>query len=338
MGLFSKLFNSAPSESDGKFEDQYNRLKEICKEITKYEYVSDSVRYEKYDEIYPLTEEFISIAESIDEGKANARIKKEAKQMHPKDPMPYHDDFRKTVFRDGNFIKEITSNVKGIQYKIKRVYDGIESFKAKYDGIPYAKIELSDEPVRRNNMINMPEIKYSPVGKSFNKERLVKFIVIDTETTGLKASNNRIIQLSAVKYVEFEPVEIWNTYIDPLREIPADASKVNGITDDMVKGKPTIKQVAKSFTEFVEKWDVVGYNLPFDMRFLYAEGIDLTETKRKYYDVLPLAKKAFKDNLEHFTLSDVASHCRVYFPAHNSLNDCFATAEVFEKVIDEIIE
>ncbi len=337
MGLFSKLFKSSETENDGVFESQYNTLKELSNLISDYEYASSKSLYENYDAVFPLIEQFIDVANKIDEKKTIARIKKEAKAMNPSDSIPYHKDFHTTVFNEQELLKRILGKVQRIQHKFSLVHDGIESFEKRYADIPCAEIQLSDEFVKRNKMMDMPELKFASVGKAFNKDKLVKFIVIDTETTGIKASNGRIVQLSAVKYVEFEPVEVWNTYIDPLREIPKTASDVNGITDDMVKGKPTIKQVAKSFSEFVGNWDIVGYNLAFDMRFLFAEGIDLTETKRKYFDVYTLAKKAFKGDLESFTLTDVAEHCRIYFPAHNSLYDCYATAEVFEKVIDEIV-
>ena len=137
-------------------------------------------------------------------------------------------------------------------------------------------------------LMHINSIKYSTITKSFNKDKLVNFIVVDTETTGLKASSGRIVQLSAVKYVDWEATEVWNSLIDPKMDISKSASDINGITNELVSGKPTIKQVAKSFIEFVSGYDVIGYNLPFDLKFLYAEGIDLTQTKRKYYDVLAL--------------------------------------------------
>ena len=194
-----------------------------------------------------------------------------------------------------------------------------------------------DSDIHRNNLSMMTEVKYASVGKAFNKDKVMKFVVVDTETTGLKASNGRIVQLSAVKYVDWEPVETWDTYIDPGKvKIGAEATKVNGITNEMLIGKPSIKQVSHSFVDFVGEAAVVGYNLQFDLKFLYAEGINLTEIKRKYYDVLALARKYYKGELYSFSLMDVASHNRIYFNAHNSLHDCLATGEIFELIVDGI--
>ena len=334
MGLFSKLMNP---EKDNEFDKNYNLLKELEAQFYPYSSFPYYISYKYFDKVYPLTDKFISIAEQIDEKKAFSRLKKEAKAMHPLDRYPFHDDFHICVF-DNDSWKRVVSDVRSIRSKLLREHRSIESFISKYSEIPSAEIKLSDEFIKRNKVIDMPEIKFAPVSKSFNKDKLVKFIVIDTETTGLKASNCRIIQLSAVKYVEFEPVEVWNTLINPLREIPKEASTINGKTDEMVKDKATIKQVAKSFIDFIGDLDVIGYNLAFDMKFLFAEGIDLMKTKRKYYDVYMLSKKAFKKDLDKFKLTDVAEYCGIYFPAHDSLNDCFATGELFEKIIDEIAE
>ena len=322
------------SKRQDSFEENYTLLKEYASQIMKYEHASPADA-DKAIKVIPICEQFLSVADETDKRKAFNAMKKEAKAEDPKSSIPYHSVFKHIIRGDDSW-ERVVSSVKSMHDRFALWDRKINEFNLKYADIPCCEIQLSDEPVKRNKMLMIPDIKYASVGKTFNKGKLLKFVVVDVETTGLKASSERIIQLSAVKYVDWEAVEIWNTYIDPKREIPKEASDINGITDDMVKGKPTIKQVAKSFADFVDNWDVVGYNLPFDYRFLYAEGIDLTEKKRKYYDVYALAKKAYKDDLDEFTLIEVAKYNGIYFNAHNSLNDCFATAEVFEKVIDEI--
>lgn len=332
MGLFGKLLGSA---KDDEFDANYNQLKEYAKEIMKYSNATPK-QANKANEIIPVCDDFLAIVETIDRKKANTMIRKEAKADSPRDRIPYHSDFKVSIFGSDDMLESVIRTVNSIKSRFVLWDKKIAEFNDEFSSVPSCEIQLSDEFVKRGKMIEIPEIKYATVGKAFNKDKLLKFVVIDTETTGLKASSERIIQLSAVKYVDWQPVEVWNTYIDPKREIPKEASSVNGITDDMVKGKPTIKQVAKSFVEFVGDWDVVGYNLPFDYKFLYAEGIDLTEQKRKYYDVLSLAKKVYKNDLYSFTLTDVAEYNKIFFDAHNSLNDCYATGLVFKIIIDEI--
>ena len=227
--------------------------------------------------------------------------------------------------------------VKSIRDKYLFWHRQIALFSERLSDIHSSSVMLTNSDVHRNNLSTMPEIKYAAVGKAFNKDKLMKFGVVDTETTGLKANSGKIIQLSAIKYVDWEPVERWDTYLDPGNvKVDPGASKVNGLTNEMLTGKPTIKQVAHSFMDFIGDSAVIGYNLPFDLKFLYAEGIDLTETKRKFFDVLTLARKYYKGELDSFSLMDVASLNYIYYNAHNSLHDCLATGEVFERIVDGI--
>ena len=99
---------------------------------------------------------------------------------------------------------------------------------------------------------------------------------------------------------------------------------------------PSLEQISNSLLEFVGNCPVVGFNLAFDLKFLYCAGIDLF-SKRKCYDAYLISKKAYADYLSSFSLVDVAAYNDIYFDAHNSLNDCLATGLVFEKAIKEII-
>lgn len=198
---------------------------------------------------------------------------------------------------------------------------------------PGAKLE-------RLRLSDMPEIKYSAVTASFNPDRLPSFVVIDTETNGIKIQGGRILELSAIRYEDFQPVAAWTSLVNPQKAIPADATAVNGITDDMVASAPTLAQISASFIDFIGTSPLVGYNLPFDLKFLYSRGIDLTAQKRKYYDVLEVARRAFKkDEVFSYKLVDISEACGI-FPdnAHRSLADCFTTAQVFQCCIDRITD
>lgn len=208
------------------------------------------------------------------------------------------------------------------------------------NSIPNFNIKLGEpRTLKRKTLSEMPEIKFSPIGKSFNTEaKLASFVVVDVETTGLNCGTNRICQLSAIRYEEFKPVEKFNTYINPHISISPETSAINSITDELVKDAPTISQVYDSFVEFVGNSPVVGYNLTFDLKFLFTSGIDLI-SKRKLYDVYELSKKAFKDwEFDSFKLEYVAEMNDIYYDAHNSLYDCYVTSKIFHLAIIEIVE
>jgi DNA polymerase-3 subunit epsilon len=72
--------------------------------------------------------------------------------------------------------------------------------------------------------------------------------------------------------------------------IPAEVTKLNGITDEMVKSKPTFKEIADNINKFLEGCDFVGFNIAFfDLKFLSEEfnraGVEFTLLGRKVVDV-----------------------------------------------------
>ncbi|MGN7611122.1 DNA polymerase III subunit epsilon [Magnetococcales bacterium HHB-1] len=107
-------------------------------------------------------------------------------------------------------------------------------------------------------------------------------IVLDTETTGISpADGHRIIEIGCVELIDMRKGENRQWYINPERDIPEEATRVHGITNEQVADCPKFHQVAKEFLEFIEDSPLVIHNAAFDMRFLNAE---LAKIKRKPLD------------------------------------------------------
>jgi DNA polymerase-3 subunit epsilon len=101
----------------------------------------------------------------------------------------------------------------------------------------------------------------------------VRQIVLDTETTGLEASQgHRIIEIGCV---ELENRRLtgnhYHQYINPQREIDQGAIEVHGITNEFLNDKPLFDKVAPDFIEFVRGAELIIHNAPFDLGFLDAE-------------------------------------------------------------------
>lgn len=196
---------------------------------------------------------------------------------------------------------------------------------------------IHDDVLERKHRFTMPKIRHGYIGSHFRPERYLKsFVAFDTETTGLNPEKDRIIQLSALRYVDGKPSELWNTYINPQRKISPGASAVNGITDDMVADCPVFSQYAQSFQEFVGKDPLVGYNVDFDLSFLWCSGLDLIHDHVIYDCMLSAYGALPKGTLKNRKLTTLADHYGIDFHAHDSLGDTYATAEVFLKVIETI--
>lgn len=94
------------------------------------------------------------------------------------------------------------------------------------------------------------------------------FIAFDTETTGLEPKTNNIVEIGAVKFDRRGPISRFSVLINPGIPMPAEASKVNGITDAMLRNQPPLEAVLPDFLRFIDRGILVAHNAPFDMSFL----------------------------------------------------------------------
>lgn len=109
-------------------------------------------------------------------------------------------------------------------------------------------------------------------------------IVLDTETTGFNpAEGHRIVEIGCLELENFLPTgKSFHVYLNPEREVPAEATAVHGITNDFLKDKPLFSEVADAFLDFIQDSTLIIHNANFDMRFLNAELAKLSYPKLKF--------------------------------------------------------
>lgn len=96
------------------------------------------------------------------------------------------------------------------------------------------------------------------------------FVAFDLETTGLYPAKDRIVEIGAVKFDRRGPIGRYSVLVDPRMPMPAEASRVNGITDAMLAGKPALDQVLPDFLRFINGAVLVAHNSSFDLSFVNA--------------------------------------------------------------------
>jgi DNA polymerase III subunit epsilon len=101
----------------------------------------------------------------------------------------------------------------------------------------------------------------------------MRLIALDTETTGLEVrSGHRVIEIGAVEIVARRVAKAhFHVYLNPERDIPAEAREVHGLTEDFLADKPLFAHVARDFWQFVEGAELLAHNADFDIGFLDAE-------------------------------------------------------------------
>lgn len=98
-------------------------------------------------------------------------------------------------------------------------------------------------------------------------------IIFDTETTGLDANDDRIIEIGAVELENRFPTgRNFHVYINPQgKKVHPDALEVHGITDEFLADKPGFKQIIDDWNEFTAGAKLVAHNAKFDVGFFNAE-------------------------------------------------------------------
>ncbi len=95
-----------------------------------------------------------------------------------------------------------------------------------------------------------------------------EFVAFDLETTGLSARTDKIIEIGAVILRDGREVDRFQTFVDPKRRLEPKIVELTGITDEMLKGAPTIDEVMPKFLEFCGDRVLVAHNSDFDTGFL----------------------------------------------------------------------
>lgn len=98
-------------------------------------------------------------------------------------------------------------------------------------------------------------------------------IVLDTETTGLYAKNgDRIVEIGCVELVDRKPTgRRLHRYLNPEREVPIEAQRIHGLTDEFLADKPKFRDIAAELADFIRDAELVIHNAVFDMEFLNTE-------------------------------------------------------------------
>ena len=122
-------------------------------------------------------------------------------------------------------------------------------------------------------------------------------IVLDTETTGFEPSEgHRLVEIGCVELINHMPTgNTYHQYINPERDMPAEAFAVHGLGDDFLRPQPKFAQVAQAFVDFIAGAKLVIHNAAFDMKFLNAELEWLGQPKltNPVVDTLAIARRKF---------------------------------------------
>ncbi|RDY24753.1 PolC-type DNA polymerase III [Romboutsia maritimum] len=172
-----------------------------------------------------------------------------------------------------------------------------------------------------------------------DKELSQTFVVFDIETTGFSNTNDKITEIGAVKIEDFKIVDRFSELINPQKDISYKIQELTGITNDLVRDKPTIEEILPKFMEFVGDSVLVAHNAEFDTGFISQKCTEQgLEYNNKSVDTLALARVLLPD-LKRHRLNVVAKALGIpLLNHHRAVNDAEATAHIFNKFLDMLLK
>jgi DNA polymerase-3 subunit epsilon len=165
-------------------------------------------------------------------------------------------------------------------------------------------------------------------------------IILDTETTGLSADKDRVVEIACVELNNYIPTKnIFHTFINPEVKVSEDAFKVHGYSDVFLSTKPKFRDIVQNFINFIKDKKLIIHNADFDLGFLNNEfkRLNLKPILRsEVTDTLQVARSKFPGTSN--SLDALCRRFKINIEArekHSALLDCHLLSKVYIELVDK---
>ncbi len=160
---------------------------------------------------------------------------------------------------------------------------------------------------------------------------LKSYIAFDVETTGLNPLEDEILEIGALKVREGRVAERFMEFIRPTLSVPPAITALTGITDEMIAGARSRRQVVADFLDFCGDDILIGHNVSFDYSFMKCSAAaDGLPFEKMGIDTLKIAQKVHRD-LESKSLGSLCDYYHIENrSAHRAYHDALATAKLYQ--------
>ncbi|MCX6012055.1 MAG: exonuclease domain-containing protein [Chloroflexi bacterium] len=159
------------------------------------------------------------------------------------------------------------------------------------------------------------------------------YVSLDIETTGLDPVKDSIIEIAAVKFNHQEVIEEFNSLVNPHRSLPLRIKNMCGIEQSEVDTASDLGSIAEELVSFLGIYPIVGHSVSFDLAFLAAKGIHLSNPVYDTYELAIL----FLPQVSDFSLATVSNSlgCKNAI-SHRALPDALSAKDVFIALTERI--
>ena len=165
-------------------------------------------------------------------------------------------------------------------------------------------------------------------------------IFLDTETTGLSfLEGHKIVEIACIETKDLIPTDkVFHKLINPERNVPEEAFKIHGFSQEFLRNKQIFSQIADDFLNFIKGKKIIIHNASFDLGFLNNELEKIKKqkiNKAEVIDSLEVARNKFPG-----TSNSLDALCKRFNidlskrTKHNALLDCELLREVYINLLD----
>ncbi|MCP4136577.1 MAG: hypothetical protein GY754_36745 [bacterium] len=160
------------------------------------------------------------------------------------------------------------------------------------------------------------------------------FCSLDLETTGPNPAFHDIVEIGMIRFTMESESDVFEALVCPPGEISAVATRIHGITNDMVEDSPYLEDLLDEITRFMSGAILVIQNPEFDLSFLDRayKSAEKESPLLEAYDTVKMAQMTYP-GLENHKLDSLCRHLGIELEHHRALSDTRACMEVFRNII-----
>jgi CRISPR-associated protein Cas2 len=237
-----------------------------------------------------------------------------------------------------------TNNEQGMDFKIHNTdWEPID-----FDGL---KLIMHPSPARTKKLGEL-RMGYSLASRNRKAKQVSRrqrtavgypreYVVVDVETTGLSPVSDQIIEIGALRVSVDGSREAFQAFVIADRVLPKVIKDLTGITDEMlIEDGRALAEVMKDFLEFCGELPMVSHNAGFDGKFLReaCRKCGIPVFSNRSIDTLKLSRR-YIDSVADYKLGTLLAHLGIeQDTAHRSGEDCMATMQLYEKLLEKITQ
>jgi DNA polymerase-3 subunit epsilon len=204
--------------------------------------------------------------------------------------------------------------------------------------VRFEEIKAPGDVLRRNQLVTINalsqagfEVKVQSTKWHIDPNQ--PYVVVDLETTGGKAQNDRITEIAIVTVIRGEIADSWSSLVNPERHIPRFITGLTGISNDMVKNAPTFEQLADVVADKLAQGIFVAHNVNFDYGFLKQSFMRMDRSlQRPKLCTVQLGRKYLPGH-ESYSLGKICAQLGIELHNHHrALSDATATAHLLNLI------